>query len=85
VRGSNGCSGGFRGYGSCDGLAAGGNLRGVGMGVGSGGGHERNGEEGGRGGIRLIDRLMGACRIKESSDPKKLSKQKRITIQCAII
>jgi len=54
---SNGCSGRFGGHGSCNALAAGGNARGVSMGV-SGGCHERNGEEGGRGKVGLVDRLM---------------------------
>jgi len=39
-----------------------GDARGFGVGVGSGGGHERNGKEGGRGGIRFVDKFMGAVK-----------------------
>jgi len=77
ARGSNGCSRGFGGYGSCYALAAGGDVRGVSMGVRSGGCHEINGKEGGRGEIRLVDIFTGACKIKENRDSKKIAKAKK--------
>ena len=51
VRGSDGHSRGIGSYGSGDASAAGGNVRGISLGVGGGGCDERNGKEGGRGRI----------------------------------
>ena len=44
----------------------------ISVGVRSGGGHERNGEEGGRRGVRLVDSLTGACKIEGNSDSKNI-------------
>jgi len=74
--GANGHSRGFGSYGCHNASAAGCNVRGIGVGVRSGGGHEGNGEEGGRGGIRLVDKLTGACKIEENSDSKKCLNKK---------
>ena len=82
VRGPDGHARGLWWYGGSDALAAGVNERGISVGVGSGGCDQGDGKECGRGGIGLVDRLTGTCKIKENSDSKKMSKQ-RINIQCA--
>ena len=56
MHGPHGCSGGVNSHGGCDASAARGNVRGVSLGVGSGGCNEGDGEEGGRRRIRLVDR-----------------------------
>jgi len=58
VRGPDGCSGGIRGHGSCNASAAGGDARGVSMGVISRGCHERNGKAGRRGRSGLVDSFL---------------------------
>ena len=57
VRGPDGHSRGLGCYGGINALEAGGNERGISMGVRSGGRNEGDGKEGGRGRVGLVDRV----------------------------